>query len=111
MKPTDRNSISLPALLALAAVIASPLQAQTNEPPARVAIVSETGVAAAATDLLTVELSRKPRLELLERAQIEKVYREQGLSAVNKDFLKLGQVLGADGLLLLMPVSEGTNQF
>lgn len=31
------------------------------------------------------------------------------MSAANKDFLKLGQVLGADGLL--MPIAEGTNQF
>jgi len=32
------------------------------------------------------------------------------LSAGNKDYLKLGQVLGADGLLLLDIVNEGTNQ-
>jgi hypothetical protein len=37
----------------------------------------------------------------LERNEIEKVYREQGMSAANRDDLKLGRILGADGLLLL----------
>ena len=66
---------------------------------------------AAVVDLLTVELSQQPKLQLLERDQIEKAYREQELSRANRDFLKLGQVLGADGLLILSPIMEGTNQF
>jgi hypothetical protein len=33
------------------------------------------------------------------------------LSAANKDNLKLAQILGADGLLLLDAAKEGTNQF
>lgn len=98
----------------VAALAISPLtksSAQTNIPSARLAIVSESSSVLSAADLLAVELSAKPQLQLLERAQIEKVYREQGLSAGNKDALKLGQLLGADGLLLLTPVTEGTNQF
>ncbi len=82
---------------------------QTNLAPARLAIISESSATSAAVDLLTVELSTKPQVQLLERAQIEKVYREQGMSSGNKDVLKLGQVLGADGLLVMMPVMEGTN--
>jgi hypothetical protein len=46
-------------------------------------------------------LSRDPKIQLLERNDIEKVYREQGMSAANQDYLKLGRILGADGLLLL----------
>jgi EF hand len=73
---------------------------QTNE-PVRVALVSESDEASAVVDVLTAEFSGHKNLQLLERNEIEKVYREQGLSAANTDYLKLGQILGADGLLLL----------
>ncbi len=76
------------------------LEHQTNA-PARLAIVSESADASATADVLTVELSSRKSLQLLERAEIEKIYREQALSAGNRDYLKLGQILGADGLLLL----------
>jgi len=109
MKPNPCNPRFCWMLLAI--LSGTRVQAETNGSPVRLAIVSEPDVTASVLDLLTVELSRKPQVTLLEREQIEKVYREQGLSAANKDFLKLGQVLGADGLLLLTRVSEGTNQF
>ena len=50
---------------------------------------------------MAAQLTSEAKVNLLERNEIEKVYREQGLSAENKDFLKLGHILGADGLLLL----------
>ena len=62
--------------------------------------ISESPDASAAADVLTAELSSNKKLQMLERNEIEKVYREQGLSAGNRDYLKLGQILGADGLLL-----------
>jgi Ca2+-binding EF-hand superfamily protein len=96
--------ISIIAALALRA------PAQTNG-PVRLAMISESGDASAAVDVLTAELSSHANLQLLERNEIEKVYREQGLSAGNKDYLKLGQILGADGLLLMETVKEDTNQF
>jgi TolB-like protein len=74
--------------------------AQTNE-PARLALLAESSGAADASDVLTAQLSSEAKVRLLERNEIEKVYREQGLSAENKDYLKLGHILGADGLLLL----------
>lgn len=83
---------------------AASLPAQTNS-PVRLAIVPETPQAAAAADLLTAEFSQNRQVQLLERADIERVYREQGLSAANRDDQKLGQFLGADGLLLLNIVS------
>jgi TolB-like protein len=86
------------------------LKAQTNA-PIRLALVSETAEMFVAADVLTAELSGHKNLQLLERNEIEKVYREQGLSAGNKDYLKLGQVLGADGLLLMETAKEGTNQY
>lgn len=92
-------------------ILATHLSAQTNLAPVRLAIVSETAEARAAADVLTAELSKNGRVQLLERAEIEKVYREQALSAGNKDYLKLGRILGADGLLLMETRKEGTNQF
>ena len=98
-----------PLLLALLSPLF--LWGQSNTAPIRVAIVSEQGAAPTVGDLLTAELSRNPELQLLERDQIAKVYREQTSSAGNRDYLKLGQVLGADGLLLLRTATEGTNNF
>lgn len=76
------------------------LPAQTNA-PVRLALVAESADASAAADVLTAELSNHKNLQLLERNAVEKIYREQALSAGNRDYLKLGQILGADGLLLL----------
>ncbi len=91
--------------LLLATTLAARAAAQSNA-PVRVAIIAETADASAASDLLTTELSKNPQVTLLERNEIEKVYREQGLSAANRDYLKLGQVLGADGVLLVTAIAE-----
>ncbi len=91
-------------------ILAARLLAESNE-PVRLALIAETGEASAASDVLTVQLSRNPKIHLLERNEIEKVYREQGLSAANRDYLKLGQLLGADGLLLLETVQEDANEY
>jgi len=90
------------ANILIIAILISALQlpAQTNA-TVRLALVSESPDALAAADVLTAELSSHKNLQLLERNEIERVYHEQGLSAANTDYLKLGQVLGADGLLLL----------
>ena len=80
--------------------LAARLTAQTNG-PIRLALVPESDEVAAACDTLTAQLSSDAKLQLLERAEIDKVYREQGMSAGNRDDLKLGRILGADGLLLL----------
>lgn len=74
----------------------------------RLAIVVETDDAAPIEDELTAELSKNPQITLLERNEIDKVYREQGLSAANRDYLKLGQILGADGLWLFNVTKTAT---
>ena len=74
--------------------------AQSNT-PVKLALISETDEVMPAADLLTAKLSGDDKIQLLERDQIEKVYQEQSLSAANQDYLKLGRILGADGLLLL----------
>ena len=81
-------------------VMATSLWAQTNE-PVRLALVPEPGAASEACDLLTAQLSANSKVQLLERAEIEKVYHEQGMSATDTDDLKLGHLLGTDGLLLV----------
>jgi TolB-like protein len=91
-------------------LLALRVSAQTGT-PVRLALIAESDAAASVADVLTAELSSQKNLQLLERNEIEKVYREQGLSARNKDYLKLGQILGADGLLLMDTAQEGTNQF
>lgn len=85
--------------------------APAAEAPVKLAIIAEAEDFARVADLLTVELSSQPRVQVLERAEFEKIYREQQLSAVSRNYVKLGQVLGADGLLLLGKVAEGTNNF
>ena len=81
-------------------LLAAQLSAQSNA-PIRLALITGTDEASVASDVLTAQLSGNPKIQLLERNEIEKVYREQGLSAANQDYLKLGRILGADGLLLL----------
>jgi TolB-like protein len=87
----------------VAVLLVTRAEAQSN-PPVRLAVIAETRDASAASDLLTVEFSKNPQVTVLERNEIEKVYREQGLSAANRDYLKLGQVLGADGVLLVSAI-------
>jgi hypothetical protein len=92
-------------------VIGLRLCAQNSPAPMRLAIVSESTDTVAAADLLTAEFSKNDRVHLLERTEIEKVIREQQLSLNNLDCLKLGRLLGADGLLALQSAAEGTNVF
>jgi len=85
------------------------LEAQTNQ-KVRLAVVAETDQASAAADVMTAQLSGNSQIVLLERNEIEKIYREQELSAGNRDYLQLGHILGADGLLLLETQTEGTTK-
>ncbi len=111
MRTKNLPNLLFVIVMVLSAAAAEPLLAQPKDSPARVAIITEADEFSAVADLLTVELSARPQLQLLERAQIAKLYLEQGLSAANRDYARLGQVLGADGLLLMGMVTEGTNKF
>jgi hypothetical protein len=104
------------AIVLEAAQVSTNADASVQQNPQLLAIINKAeqraqAAANLAPDLLTAELSKRDGLQLLERTEIERLYREQALSRGNQDFLKLGQLLGADGLLLLQPISEGTNQF
>jgi Ca2+-binding EF-hand superfamily protein len=87
-------------LFLLVAIATAKLPAQTNA-PIGLALISDSDEANPAADVLTAQLSASQNIHLLERDEIEKVYHEQGMSAANRDDLKLGRILGADGLLLL----------
>lgn len=94
------------ALYSLLCVLTVSVYAQ----PVKLAVITSDKAQEPFADLLTVELSSRQSVQLLERSEIDKVYREQGLSAANGDFIKIGRVLGADGLLLIGQGKEGTNQ-
>ena len=97
-------------LAGLAFFLAVRLAAQPNV-PVKLALITESAAAQPAADLLTASFSNNSQIQLLERDQIEKVYHEQALAAGNTDYLKLGRLLGADGLLLLEVVAtpQATN--
>ena len=78
--------------------------------PVRLVIVPETPETGPISEMLTVNFSKDSRFQLLERAEIDKVIREQG-AAGGGDYLKLGQILGADGLLLLETRQYGKNEY
>ena len=106
--------ISLLALFLLAApTLAAPA---TNAPPAaapspapvRLAVLaadSSAGTAALA-DLLTVQLAQTPGVETVERAELDRVLREQALTAAGladgvQGRVAVGRLLRADGFLFL----------
>ncbi|HEY1171969.1 MAG TPA: tetratricopeptide repeat protein [Verrucomicrobiae bacterium] len=76
----------------------------------RVAIVTTDRRLQDIADLLGVFWSRQPGVMLLERDQIERVLREQALSAGQKGAkVQLGQLLGADGVIFLDLMPEGAS--
>jgi hypothetical protein len=97
-------------LFVFAVLISAPQLLAQKDEPVRLAVISESDTAAVAADVLTAQLSHNDKIHLLERNEIGKIYHEQELSAGNRDYLKLGQILGADGLLLLESLTEGTNK-
>ena len=55
-----------------------------------------------AADMLTVSLSQIPGTTVLERSQLDKVFTEQSLvRSQNKDQVKVGKLLSADGLIVM----------
>jgi hypothetical protein len=84
------------ALLAL--LILLPVEAA----PVKVAILGGNPRLVEVIDLITVELSAHPDVSLLERAEMKKIAGEQALSAAQQtNYLALGRLLGADGLVIL----------
>lgn len=96
-------------MLGIALLLSGLLHAQPAS-PLRVAIVPSAGTPPELADLLTVELSQKPSLQLVERTDVARILREQSRSALSRDPLRIGQLLKADGLLLLDTSGPQTNR-
>lgn len=89
-------------LCGLVAALAIQWAAAAAAPAVRLAVVPEAEALQAAADLLTVVLSTNEQVALVERAQLDQVIREQELASANaRNYVKLGELLGADGLLVL----------
>ena len=87
-------------LAALVAVLLIGVTVQAER--ARLAIVVEDPSFSSEGDFLTAELSHNTNLDLVERAELNKVLKEQALSTSHgTDFVRLGEILGADGVLML----------
>jgi len=99
------------ALALLWAGAALPGAAQTGAPPVRLGILATEPSLRPVVDVLTAEFSRRQNVAVLERAETERVYREQALSATSGDAVKLGRLLEADGLLIAGKVTDGTNEW
>ena len=108
--------------LGLGSGFISPAQAQDVGKPQRLAILEMPGAAtpqgkrpkdAVLTDLLTAELSASSDFELVERESLDAILREQslGLSSISKteEAVRIGRLLQADWLLLLLQPAAATN--
>lgn len=110
--PVEATLWGLFLLMAVAGVWrASAQSAEKDASRLRVAIVAEETEVGPLADLLTAELTSISEVELIERDQIARVLKEQNLSAGNRNDLKLGRLLGADGLIFLhLEKVEGQNR-
>lgn len=98
-----------PVILALLVFLAGGFALKAS--PARLAIVPETPELDEVADVLTADFSKETGVQLLERSQVEKAFHEQEQATASADPLKLGALLGADGLLLLQTGNHETNRF
>lgn len=79
--------------------------------PLKLAVLPTTTEFSGQADLLAAGLSTRAGVTLLERDQIQRVWREQELAAGQRpDLVKLGRLLNADGLLSLERRTAGTNE-
>ncbi|MEA3209910.1 MAG: hypothetical protein QOE70_2967 [Chthoniobacter sp.] len=105
--PAAKQSVSALGLTELL-----PTPAEAKRPPAptgkcRLAVIADAALAAPA-DLLTARLSQDAGFEVLERAELDRILREQSLpSSIADDpagAVKVGALLGADALLLVQKI-------
>ncbi len=81
--------------------------------PAKIAIIGDTEKYQNEIDLLTVELSQDENVHLVERSDIDYILKEHGiaLSKVSEQSLKIGQLIGADGLIIVKEISIDGKKF
>jgi hypothetical protein len=76
----------------------------------RLAIIPEAEPTRKVADVLTVALSSAAAVQLVERTDLDQALAEQARASGASDVLALGQILKADGVLLLSLSGENTNQ-
>ncbi len=81
--------------------------------PVKIAIIGETDKFQPEIDALTIELSKKHNLIILERSDIDKILEEQSiiLSDISKSSIRIGKLLGADGIILIKGFESGGNKY
>ncbi len=87
------------------------LQGVLHAQQARIAVISEGAETRNVADLLTARFSLSKELILLERSEIDRIYQEQSIAGAEKNLLKAGQLLGAEGLLVISPAQSGEGKF
>src|ERR1043166_99802 len=94
--------MKLPAQVGFLVLVGATLSLFAAQP--KVAIVAEKESLSPYADFLTVALTgnKNANIDLLERGEIRKILGEQELSALRGgDYLKVGQTLHADGLIII----------
>ncbi|MEW6303285.1 MAG: CsgG/HfaB family protein [Verrucomicrobiota bacterium] len=85
---------------------------QVSAQDIRIGILASDALAQPGADLLTAALTSTPGIAILERTELNKILQEQAVNAVGKqaDLLQVGKLAGADGLIVMEPVTIETNQ-
>ena len=104
----SRSAFALAAFLF--AFVAFFQTASAQDLPLRLALLYPPD-ASALGDLLTAELSKQDGVILLEREQIRRIFEEKALNSAQAkhDWAKIGELLGAEGLIVLE--SSGSKSF
>ncbi len=91
------------ALLGIIFFSANIANADEHTAPVKIAIIGDAGKFRAEMDLLTVALSSEKNLVVLDRTDIDLVLKEHEimLSEISKNSIRIGKLLGADGIILL----------
>lgn len=93
---------------------AAPPQPDFKGKTVKIAILNPGKKQGMLVDLLTAKLSVIPGIKLLERTDVDKILKEQKLSLSSnktKEYLKVGSLLGADGIIALNPLKANENKF
>lgn len=108
-----RTLLSLSVLVLISLFFADFASALLEKVPVKLAIIGEIEEFRPEIDFLTADLSKEPGLILLERAEIEKIFKEHEIFLSNRaeDIHEIGKLLGADGLIILKTVGVEGKKF
>ena len=104
--------LSFFSIFILLVTFCSTLRASEAE-PVKLAIVGNTAQHHAIMDMLTEKFSRQLRLTLLERNDIDYIIKEHKFvaTALATNGLRIGQLLGADGVIIVSTVKVNDKDY